>query len=268
VRALVLGGLLALVSCRAASDGTCPAADVGDLVSAGPITVDDDDDGLDDAFELALVRKHMPFLAHHPDDGCGLAGVVFRARPHPDDGALVAVAFTQLFAADCGLNAHDGDNEAFGATIDARLPAPAGLTALVAIGHQGTLCERTTTCGTCAGLPACDRVDGRAVLYFSKDKHAGAVDIGAGCSFGSCLDSCALPAEGADLDVVLVNAGEPERPLLSDLDVDAGGFVDGRWPDSLRGYDPWADAAFGGAGVVSLDLVDPLLLTPPCTCAP
>jgi hypothetical protein len=263
VLALALGG--AVGGCRPAADGTCAAASPRALVADGPPRIDLDEDGLDDGFEENLVRAHLPFLAHHPEDRCALAGIVYRARPHPQDPRLVHVTYSQLFALDCGLNGHVGDNEAFGATIDPALPPPAGLVALVAISHQGTPCERTTTCGTCPGMPPCDVVDGRPVLYTSKDKHAGAVDIGGGCSFGSCLDECALPLLGAT--VPLVNAGEPERPLLRDLS-GPGGFIDERWPEELRGHDPWGGAEFGTAGIIAEDLVDELLLTPACTCSP
>ncbi len=250
------------MSCRQNVDGTCIEADPRDLV---PLTrgADDDGDGLADDFEQALVRAHLPFLAHHPDDRCAVAGIVFRARPHPDDpdSGLVLVVASQLFAVDCGLNGHDGDNEAFACTIDPSLPPPAGLTALVAISHQSTPCERTSTCGTCAGMPACDRAaDGRAILYSSLDKHAGAVDVGGACSFGSCLDTCALPLDSAD--VPLVNAGEPDAPLVDRL-----AFINNEWPASLRDYDPWGAAEFGSAGIVADDLVDPLLSTPACTCS-
>jgi len=269
MRALLTTLALASVSaCRPASTGDCVDADARDLVAPSR-GADRDGDGLADDFEEALVRAHLPFLAHHPDDRCALGGIVFRARPHDDDEALVAVTASQLFAVDCGLNGHDGDNEAFGFTVDPRLPPPAGLTALVAVSHQGTACERATTCGACPGLPACDRAaDGRAILYSSQDKHAGVVDVGGGCSFGSCLDSCALPLDGAD--VPLVNAGEPDAPLVTDLDASTGqgGFIDDAWPEALRGYDPWGPAKLGGAGIVAEDLVDPALAAPACSCTP
>ena len=248
-------------ACRAV-DGSCPAADPRRLVDTGRPALDDDGDGLDDATELALARAHLPFLAHHPDDRCALAALVFRARPHPDDDALVHIVYSQLWARDCGLDGHVGDNEAFGATVDPRLPPPAGLVALVAVSHQGTPCERTTTCGTCPGMNPCDTVDGRAVLYSSRDKHASAVDIGGGCSFGSCFDACALPVD--DAVVPLVNAGEPDHPLLDDLT--AAGIVDDRWPEALQHHDPWSPDTFGGAGVIAGDLADPAFLTPACTC--
>ena len=61
------------------------------------------------------------------------------------------IVYDQLYALDCGLDGHIGDDEVFGATIDPSVPAPGGLVALVAISHQGTPCERVTTCGSCAG---------------------------------------------------------------------------------------------------------------------
>lgn len=253
-------------ACREDVDGACVDANPRDLV---PPTrgVDDDGDDLNDDFELALVRAHLPFLAHHPDDRCPLAGIVFRARLHPEgsDEGLILVVASQLFAVDCGLNGHDGDNEAFAFTIDPSRPPPAGLTAIIAISHQSTPCERTSTCGACPDMPACDRADdGRAILYSSLDKHAGAVDVGGACSFGSCFDACDLPLDGAD--VPLVNAGEPDAPLVATLDVDDGGFMDDRWPEELRSFDPWSPLPFGGAGIIADDLVDPLLATPACTC--
>ena len=65
-----------------------------------------------------------------------------------------------------------------------------------------------------------------------------------------------------------MNAGEPDAPLLTNLDAVAGqgGFIDGDWPQPLHRYDPWGTAGFGGAGVVGDDLVDPALATPACTC--
>ncbi|MHB8875844.1 MAG: hypothetical protein ACYC8T_19320 [Myxococcaceae bacterium] len=65
------------------------------------------------------------------------------------------VTYDHLFQTDCGLNGHPGDNEAFGVTINPAKPAPAGITALKAISHQGTACEKVTRCGTCNGLAAC-----------------------------------------------------------------------------------------------------------------
>lgn len=267
-RTRVAGLALALVlgssGCRPVADGRCTNRNHSVLFDAAG---DHDGDGLDDAFEDAAARAYLPFLATHPEDTCALSGVVFRARPHPDDAALVHIIYSRLYALDCGLNGHVGDNEAFGVTVDPRLPPPAGLVALVAVAHDDTPCERTTTCGTCAGMPTCELVDGRPVLYASRDKHASVVDIGSACALGSCFDSCALPAQPATLP--LVNVGEPDAPLVRDLSVQ--GFIRAElgWSEpALMQVDPWGAAIFGDAGSIAGDLDDPTLLPPACTCEP
>lgn len=231
---------------------------------ARDLDTDDDHDGLSDVLEETAARAYLPFLSSHPDDGCLRSGIVYRVRPHPDDPALLHVLYSRLYERDCGLSGHVGDNEAFGATIDPTRAPPAGLVALRAISHQGTLCERTTTCGSCEGLSPCTTApDGRAVLFASKDKHAGAVDLAAGCGLLSCFDSCALSDEAAD--VPLLHVGEPDAPLVRDLTDE--GFVrdDQGWSEaSVLHYDPWSDAEFGTAGVVAGDLVDDAFLTPAC----
>ena len=255
--------VIATAACRPTSNGTCGPQTHSVLFDPAG---DQDGDGLDDGFEDAAARAYLPFLATHPDDACALSGMVFRARPHPDDPALLHVVYSRLYERDCGLNGHVGDNEAFGVTIDPRVAPPAGLVALTAISHEGTPCERVTTCGSCAGMPTCDLVDGRPVLYASRDKHASVVDVGGACSLGSCFDSCALPEMATDL--ALVNVGEPELPLVSDLTEQ--GFLRGEQgfsEEALMHFDPWSDAAFGDAGNIAGDLVDPDVLTPACTCS-
>lgn len=258
----VLSLLPATVACRPASDGSCTDVDHSMLFDAAG---DQDGDQLDDGLEDAAARAYLPFLATHPEDACALSGIVFRARPHPDDAALVHVVYSRLYQRDCGLNGHLGDNEAFGVTIDPRIEPPAGLVAIVAISHEGTPCERVTSCGSCPGMPACDLIDGRPVLYASRDKHASVVDVGGGCSLGSCFDSCALPERAGDIP--LVNVGEPDLPLITDLTDD--GFIneDHGWTEqALLHVDPWGEAIFGDAGHIAGDLVDPDVLTPACTC--
>jgi hypothetical protein len=232
---------------------------------------DADGDGLGDRYEAELARRYLPFLSNHPDDRCPRSGLVFRARPHPDDARLVHVVYSRLYEKDCGLTPHVGDNEAFGVTIDPAAPPPSGIVAIVAVSHQDTLCQRTTSCGTCPGLEACDTASHHGedwpVLYASRNKHAGAVNLRRGCSFfSSCFDSCALAAEPAL--VPLVNAGEPEAPLVNDLT--AQGFITALqgWTEAaVFRYDPWSDAEFGTAGVVRDDLLDDAFLPPACLAA-
>ncbi|MFT3713415.1 MAG: hypothetical protein QM817_37640 [Archangium sp.] len=228
--------------------------------------VDLDRDGLDDTWEAAMAERYLPVLALHPQDGCPLGGIVYRIRPHPmdADGGLLAVTWTHLYQRDCGLTAHVGDNEAFGGTIDPTRPPETGLTALRAISHQNTICERITTCGSCSGMTACERTDAgeKPMIYASKDKHGGYVSL-TGCGTFTCLDTCAV---GRQTGVPLVNAGEPNAPLSRDLS-DGGGFItaaNGWTEQSLFHFDPWGVPDFGGAGNVKGDLEDPAFLTPAC----
>lgn len=229
------------------------------------VLVDLDLDGLSDAWELDVATRFLPVLSLHPQDGCPLGGLVFRLRPHPlaPDSGLIAVTYTYLFERDCGLTSHPGDNEAFGATIDPSQPPERGITALRAIAHQNTVCSRTSTCGTCSGLSACERFapNEPPVLYSSKDKHAGYVSR-ASCGTFTCFDTCAM---GRRTGVPLVNAGEPNAPLTRNLT--DGGFITSAngWTDQqLFHFDPWGTPNFGRAGNVKGDLEDPAFLTPTC----
>lgn len=259
------GGADASVLLDAGALTDAGAGDAGQP-DAGAVVVDLDFDGLDDAWEAQLALQYLPVLALHPQDGCPLGGIVFRLRPHPmdPDGGLLAVTWTHLYERDCGLTSHVGDNEAFGGTIDPALPPHLGLVALRAISHQNTLCERTTTCGSCPGLTPCERTDAgeKPMLYASKDKHGGYVSL-SGCGTFTCLDTCAV---GRQLGVPVVNAGEPNFPLTRDLS-DGGGFIttaNGWTEQSLFHFDPWGAADFGGAGNVKGDLEDTAFLTPAC----
>lgn len=243
--------------------------DAGQLDGGAPDSgtfVDLDLDGLDDTWESAMAERYLPVLALHPQDGCPLGGIVYRIRPHPmdPDGGLLAVTWTHLYQRDCGLTQHVGDNEAFGGTIDPTRPPETGLTALRAISHQNTICERTTTCGSCSGMTACERADAgeKPMIYASKDKHGGYVSL-SGCGTFTCLDTCAV---GRQTGVPLVNVGEPNVPLTRDLS-DGGGFIttaNGWTEQSLFHFDPWGAPDFGGAGNVKGDLEDPAFLTPAC----
>mgnify|MGYP001577001860 CR=1 FL=1 len=220
--------------------------------------VDLDGDGLDDALEARLAQTWLPVLAVHPQDACPLGGIVYRARKHPLDPSLVFVTWVYLLERDCGLTSHVGDDEVFAATIN---PAT-GVTALRAISHQGTVCQRTGTCGTCGSLSGCEQNDaGRPLVYFSKDKHGGYTTL-SGCNTLTCLDQCVV---GDRPGVPLVNAGEPGAHLTEDL-TDAGFITAANgWTEaSLLHFNPWGATDFGGAGNVNSDLIDPAFETPAC----
>lgn len=224
-------------------------------------------DGLADAYENRLAAEYLPYLAVHPADGCKLGGIVFRARKHPLNPALVYVLYDHLFQTDCGLTAHPGDNEAFGVTINPAKPAPAGITAMKAISHQGTACEKTTRCGTCNGLAACElgtySAGARPLVFSSKDKHGTYVSSSTCNNILSCLDVCAA----AELPgVPLLNVGEPGAHLVQNLTTQGFIKADAGWTEaSLYDYDPWDPATdFGSAGLVSGDSVDPAFESEAC----
>jgi hypothetical protein len=230
--------------------------------------VDQDQDGLDDAWEDTLASDYLPFLSLDPADKCPRGGIVYRVRPHPSDPALIHIVYDHLFERDCGLTSHVGDNEAFGVTIDPTIPAPAGLLTLVAIGHQGTLCEKKSTCGSCGGLDACWTAMKTGAVYpvvfSSKDKHASYVDKNTCNPILACLDSCTLAATSAS--VPMVNVGEPGAPLVSDLTDQAFIHAANGWTEQeLFHLDPWDTSKdFGGAGNVAGDLVDDAFVPPVC----
>jgi hypothetical protein len=234
--------------------------------------VDDDQDGLDDLWESQVAEAYRPHLSLAVDDGCPLSLILFRLHPHPKGGGLVHVIYVVLYAKDCGLNGHAGDDEVHAATIDPSVPPPDGILAIRAIAHQDTGCNLVTDCGQCGMLPVCATVDrgGKPwpVVFASKGKHASYLSEAA-CD-GACFlaDQCSLNPH--DPQPPMLNAGEPGHPLLGDL-TDLGWITPEKgWASSdVWHYDPWAGGDFGGAGDVSLDLVDPDFDTSdPGCCAP
>ncbi|MBL8949204.1 MAG: hypothetical protein JNK82_00405 [Myxococcaceae bacterium] len=250
------------------ADAGTAVADAGTVVDAGALVdagtlVDLDRDGLDDALEARLAVEYLPSLSLHPNDECPLGGMIYRARPHPMNPALVFIVYSWLFERDCGIGSHVGDNEAFGVTINPARPPPLGLTAVKAISHQNTLCQKVTACGACAGLDPCEAGDGgRPRLYSSRNKHAGYVQKKSCVLLAICTDDCAA---GERFGVPLVNVGEPGAHLVEDL-TDAGFITaDAGWTRAeVFHFNPWGPDDFGGAGAPAGDLVDPAFDTPAC----
>lgn len=241
--------------------GTTPedagAEDAGVTEDAG--TDDADRDGLPDALEQRLARDHLPNLSLHPQDACPLGGIIYRARPHPLDATLVLILYDHLYERDCGLGGHVGDNETFAVTVN---PAN-GVTAMKAISHQNTPCQKITSCGTCSGLAACDVADGgHPRVYASRDKHGTYVQKSGCTTVSFCPDDCTA---GEQLGVPLINVGEPNAHLVEDL-TDAGFITtaNGWTRTELFHFDPWGPNEFGTAGKPSGDLVDEAFSPPPC----
>jgi len=248
----------------AATDDTSAQADGAHVI------VDNDSDGLEDAYEQQLAADYLPFLSLDPGDGCPLAGLVARVRKHPADPTKISIIYSHLFQRDCGLAGHVGDNEAFGIAIDPNMPAPAGILAIKTASHQNTPCERVTECATCAldSRTKCELASDAGkqwpVLYASKDKH-GQYASKSKCAFGTCFDSCTLNAQ-RELPPI-VNVGEPAHALTHDLTTE--GFItpaNGWTETQLMNFDPWdATKDFGGAGNISGDLQDTTFEPAPCS---
>jgi len=179
------------------------------------------------------------------------------------------VVYVVLYNDDCGMAGHPGDDEVFAAAIDPARPAPEGILAMVAIAHQGTLCETETRCETCGpdGNTCSTAEVGGAdwpVVFVSHGKHGNYLKDGIG--FGRCDGNCffADECDQAELaaEAPMLNAGEPEHPLTRDL-TDAGLVTaEHGFQDELLHFDPWSGESFGDAGVVADDLVDPAFDVP------
>lgn len=249
------------------------SADLAMMVDASSVSTDDDQDGLDDAQELTWARDYLPYISHSPTEDCKTGGLLVRVRKHPMDPTLIHIFYDYLYDQDCGtaiggIGGHPGDDEGFAITVDPTQPAPVGMVAMKAISHQGTPCERDSTCGRCSGLTPCETlpIGGTAwpAVWPSKDKHGSYVSRGASCgAFATCFDQC----EDATSPTVpmIVNAGEPDHPLIHDLTV-AGLITQANgWQNmELFHFDPWGNHDFGSAGNVTGDLTDPAFLTPAC----
>ena len=261
---------LALIALLAAACGTAtddpaegPDATVG---PDAPTIVDRDEDGLDDAYELKVAADYMPYISLDPADGCALSGLLVRVRKHPADASKLLVVYDHLFQSDCGFAGHVGDDEVFGVAIDPSRPAPGGVLAIKTASHQGTACERISECSTCGGTDtrrACDLAQGRPIVYPSKDKHGHYATQSHCSAFSTCLDQCTLAPSPQQAPIA--NAGEPGKPLLSNLTT--GAFINpaNGWTEAaLMNFDPWAPGDFGGAGSIANDLVDPMFVPAPC----
>lgn len=239
----------------------------GAVDSTGAVIVDADGDGLDDGFEAEVAADYLPFLSLDPADKCPMGGMLYRVSPHPKHPEYLFIVYDHLYERDCGLGGHVGDDEVFGVTVDPGQPAPAGILAIKAIGHQNTLCEKVTECGKCPNQTPCPMVtvmgEKWPLVYSSKDKHASYVDISKCVLLDICTDTCTLAAMSTA--VTMLNAGEPGGHLTENLTTNGFITVENGWTEmTLFNYNPWEPGKdFGSAGSVAGDLVD-MAFVPSC----
>ncbi len=255
-----------------ATAGDAAAEDTGAPGDSAPDAADTDadGDGLPDGAEAEMARAYFPYYSVHPSDACPRHGVLFRASPHAADARLVVLRYVVLFERDCGLNGHPGDDEVFGVVVDPAVPPPAGILAVRAVAHQGTLCSATTTCGSLPGCSPCTVAQRNGapypVVFTSVNKHGTFVDEGR-CDTSFLCDAGGCALSPAPSEPPFVNAGEPGAPLVKNLSVE--GFVNAAsgWTEpTVLDYDPWSGADFGSAGNVADDLVDDAFVVPPTGC--
>ncbi len=236
---------------RCTGDAQCGGA-AGSCQLGFCVLTDQDADGIDDNLEREVAELNFPQVLMALGESCGTPhGVVYHARRHPLNPSRIAITYTVLYANDCGdLSGHTGDAESFAITVD--LDAQPGAAATVGVeawAHAGTTCGSTSSCQTGVAMNACaspataTSSQSEIVIYASVAKHANY--LSASTCDDNCLDSCTA---GTRIVGPLLNVGEPDHPMVTDLT--AQGFVqsaDG-WANELLHFNPWGTTQFGGGG--------------------
>lgn len=253
---LTSSGTLALHTNLPPATGDCLALDAAD-----PPCVDDDLDGLVDAWEELVLARMSPLLVLDEaepalDDADWVLAGVGRVTVAADDPERIRAFIMLGWSRDygrCGVSAHDGDSERV--ALDLAPLAEGGAGGVVVVqaytaAHEGTvldhghvfaddeLAELETTGDPITGEP-------RWQVYVSEGKHAtyGSVLRCESVSPIPCVDEDCAP-DGVDdrspylRTLPVVNAGEPGATLVDDL-AEIG------FPDESA----WADQPFcGGQG--------------------
>jgi hypothetical protein len=228
------------------------------------VAKDLDHDGIDDDFEREVAELNFPRVLMATGESCGTPhGVVYRVRRHPANPQRFAITYVVMYANDCGeLTGHVGDAESFAVTVDPNAaPGAAAAVGVAAWAHAGTACASTSSCATeaatneCSGAPA-SAASSEVVIYSSREKHGNYLSVDT-CN-QNCFDSCSA---GERIVGPLLNVGEPDHPLVTDLT--AQGFVQGAdgWANELLHFNPWGSVEFSGGGRVDTPLTN--LTAPP-----
>ena len=193
--------------------------------------VDRDRDGIPDPLEAALARDLFPVLhiaadAEKCPEPVNPKPVLFRARHVAVGGvrdeSLIAINYVLLYDNDCGDAAHRGDNEAL-VVFAKRSGRGYIFDSMSATAHANTAAEvRTAT--------------RHRDLFIEANKHANYAPA-EGCA------SC--PLAGAEWQVRLINVGEPNAPLVTDLREANPAYA---------GINPWdEDRLFFSAGRIAAE---------------
>jgi len=192
---------------------------------------DVDGDGIPDLEEQRLAGQLFPALHAPAADACPAPldpkPVLFRAR-HPSvdgrvDPSYIAINYVILFDADCGDGPHAGDDEPL--VVFARQDANGAYVfdSLAATAHTHTAIELRTNSRS-------------PDVWMQPNKHS---------LFADPARCPGCDPRGAVLRIQLFNAGEPDRPMISDLGLIARKY---------RGVDPWSPTArFFGAGIIGAE---------------
>jgi hypothetical protein len=180
---------------------------------------DVDRDGLDDAFEDALLARFAPTFHVSPTD-CDTAPAEFQpgvAYPTVLEkngtiygqvfpvGSSVEVHYFHLWRKDCGRMRHPLDPESVAALVTRTETGEWEAQYWFAFAHESTVCDRSQG----AKATTLDATGSGAQVWISKDKHASFLSLDfctKGCGHDSCEGLKPMPTPK------IVNIGEPNAP--------------------------------------------------------
>jgi hypothetical protein len=191
---------------------------------------DADGDGLDDAWEDAVLVRLRPRLRFHDRDdlffdaGARLAMV---GRVWPGDDDRIHVVFLVLYSRDygrCGYGDHAGDVERLTLALEPDLDGrTVTAVAFYTAAHEGTALDRGQS-GLLGFFPPPEAESfpwpGPPPVWevlVARNKHASYMSYG-DCRGGTpCVDDICADLDGVGLAVPVANVGEVDAPRLDDL---------------------------------------------------
>ena len=242
-------------------------------LSLTPAFADDGDgDGLDDGLEDTVAAQYFPYVWFDGGENGGCTDpatdtspgtAVARVRPHPGDGAKIAVTYAILYRRDCGDwfgGGHNGDVEPFTLTLapNGACATGYGVYSMKTTGHTGTAFEHSDTRmlgNVCDWGKQAGGSPYEARIYSSENKHANYASLGT-CEDGALgNDHC---SESFTRDYTVFNAGEDGARRFDELS-----------GQQFPGEYAWSAVAFSGslghssdAGMVRDKFLDDGLLAP------